>query len=270
MGPAMRASASLVLSMSAFLLASCNSSPSSADAQRWFADYVATQSQGTARIGDFDIVSSEEAVLSGAPAHRISYSASVEYPNGNQPDCLLRLCVITDGRPFMLPGSIVRYTGELVFQKATSRWVVTPEWTRPPQVAGTELGNNLQCSQIADVVRLATQNENRGRVALPNITNPQETSRSDSELRCTIQVEQTGQIGTIYARAYEDGSGVRLSISRNESSGASTSLQPPSQSTPDSSSNLAADTQRAIDQAHQDIANAQAAASRGLENRSGR
>jgi|GEM_PF-4545482 len=197
-------------------LAACNSYPSASAAQTWLQSYISGRFQGEFRTSDFSITSSEETILGGVPSYRVSYVATVIFPNGNQPDCLLRLCVVTAGIPFLLPGSTVRFAGVLVFQKATSSWVVAPDWAQPPQVMSVDFGRDVQCGQIADVIRLAMQNESRGRAQLPNLTNPRELSRSDAELRCSIQAEQNGGTGTLSARVYKDGSGVRLTLARDQ------------------------------------------------------
>lgn len=202
-------------------LASCNSRPGSSAAQAWLESYLSTRSQEQFRVSVFSITSSEETVLGGVPSYRMSYTATVVFPNGHQPDCMIRLCMATEGIAPMLPNSIVHLAGELIFQKATNQWVVAPEWAQSPRTVQIELSHELQCNQIADAIRAAMQNESRGASQLPNITAPQESSRSENELRCTMQAELNGRSGTLLARAYEDGTSVRLAISRDQFSGGS-------------------------------------------------
>lgn len=65
------------------------------------------------------------------------------------------------------------------------------------------------------------QNDSGGASGLPNIINPQEISRGDSELQCRMQAGLDGRSGTLLARAYEDGSTAKLAISRDQISAAS-------------------------------------------------
>jgi hypothetical protein len=202
-------------------LGSCNLSPNSSAAQTWLKNYISAKSQSEFHILNFSITSSEEIVLGGVPSYRIAYTADVIFPDGNQSDCLLRLCMATDGVPIVLPHSTAQLVGDLIFQKATNKWVVASEWVRPPRISQIELGDALQCSQIADVISAAMRNDSRAASGLPNIMNPQEISRSESELQCRMQAELNGRSGTLVARAYEDGPSAKLAISRDQVSGTS-------------------------------------------------
>lgn len=63
--------------------------------------------------------------------------------------------------------------------------------------------SSLDCSEIADQAKRISESQP---IQIRTVSNPQETSRTEGEARCTVTAELSdGRTTTVYLRAYEEG-----------------------------------------------------------------
>jgi hypothetical protein len=205
-----RLRASLLLSALA-VVSGCNKAPSESTARIWFDSSLRSQIGAPVETRSFTMTAGSLTILNGIPSYTASYQADVLFPEGNQVDCLLRLCVL--GRlPPTVPKSIIHFQGELVFQKAEGTWVVAPQESGPPQAVSASIASDFGCPDISAIVRSATQNES---IRITDIVSSVETSRSMAQLSCNIQAMLSdGRTSRFEARAYQEGARVAMTLAR--------------------------------------------------------
>ena len=74
--------------------------------------------------------------------------------------------------------------------------------------------SSMDCAEIADQAKRISESQP---IQIRNVTNAQETSRNESEARCTATVELSdGRSTTVYPKAYEEGSNTMVAYQETQ------------------------------------------------------
>lgn len=122
------------------LLTSCLmvNNPTETDAKKVFEEAWPGRPR-TIRVLKFAKTNGVVSEINGVQNYRMNFESTIEYPNGNNTQCLGSggglNCLYSGTNPQPV-GATETYTGEIVFEKTENGWVGSTSWTRWQDASG--------------------------------------------------------------------------------------------------------------------------------------